>query len=86
MHTEYVRWECVHLIPHTPLTDRSSLQMSAVLSGTGSCLQTMSLLQTYLMEFELEAEDVAQGLVLTHVRLDQRDKELVLVGTALIHF
>lgn len=42
--------------------------------------------QGHLMEFELEAEDVAQGLVLTHVRLDQRDEELVLVWTALVHF
>lgn len=38
------------------------------------------------MELELEAEDVAQGLLLTHVRLDQRDEELVLVRTALVHF
>lgn len=35
--------------------------------------------QPHLVELELEAEDVAQGLVLTHVRLDQRDEELVLV-------
>lgn len=38
------------------------------------------------MEFELETKDVAQGLVLTHVWLDQRDEELVLVWTALVHF
>lgn len=38
------------------------------------------------MEFELEAEDVAESLVLTHVWFNQRDKELVLVRTALVHF
>lgn len=42
--------------------------------------------QAHLVEFELEAQDVAQRLVLTHVRLDQRDEELVLVRTALVHF
>lgn len=37
------------------------------------------------MEFKLEAEDVAQGLVLAHVGLNQRYEELILVRTAFIH-
>lgn len=35
--------------------------------------------ETHLMKLELEAKDVAQGLVLTHVGLNQRYEELILV-------
>lgn len=37
------------------------------------------------MELELEAEDVAQGLVLAHVGLYERNEELVLVWTTFVH-
>lgn len=39
----------------------------------------------YLMELELEAKHVAEGLVLAHVGLDKRDEELIVVRATLIH-
>lgn len=40
---------------------------------------------SHLVELELEAQDVAEGERLAHVRLDERREELVLVGAILIH-
>lgn len=40
---------------------------------------------TYLVELELEAQHVAEGLVLTHVGLDKRDEELIVIRAALVH-
>lgn len=40
---------------------------------------------SYLVEFELKTEDVAEGERLTHVRLDEREEELILVRSTLIH-
>lgn len=60
--------------------------MKTIVRCDPSVNDTPARRRPHLMEFELEAQDVAQGLVLTHVRLDQRDEELVLVRTALVHF
>lgn len=40
---------------------------------------------SHLVEFELESQDVAEGERLTHVRLDEREEEVILVGSTLIH-
>lgn len=46
---------------------------------------TVRLSFSHLVEFELKTEDVAEGEWLAHVRLDEREKELVLVRSTLIH-
>lgn len=40
---------------------------------------------SHLVEFELESQDVAEGERLTHVRLDERQEEVILVRSTLIH-
>lgn len=42
-------------------------------------------LSSHLVEFELKAKDVAEGEWLTHVGFDERQKELILVRSTLIH-
>lgn len=44
-----------------------------------------SICLSHLVEFELKTEDVAEGEWLTHVRLDEREEELILVRPTLIH-
>lgn len=40
---------------------------------------------SHLVEFELKAKDVAEGEWLTHVGLDERQKELILIRSTLVH-
>lgn len=40
---------------------------------------------SHLVEFELKTQDVAEGEWLTHVRLDERQKEVILIRSTLIH-
>lgn len=39
----------------------------------------------HLVELELEAKHVAQGLMLAHVGLDERNEKLILVRATFIH-
>ena len=40
---------------------------------------------SHLVEFELKAQDVAKSEWLTHVGLDERQEELILVRSTLVH-
>lgn len=52
---------------------------------TGHKLAAIISWRSYLVEFELKPQNVAEGERLTHVGLDERQKELILVWTILVY-